>query len=279
VGKLNLKGTPPTQWIEWAQGKGWPIPAELLTYAWLGRTGDISLHPCRRYPQAMGVYLTVAELRTRWGLANNSFLEALAGHKELRPYKNGEPIHVRWKGGRYEFGILPDPGQDDGDESESLPGFRSYGTSLVTWVASLPEDVPLFPLPFVLEYEDDVNPRLKPGVNAPVPEISNRPDGSQTGQPEPRGSKQRERRTTEINRWLRETWIAEGRPKGASFFVALKKYKGKKGSPIVEWYSAGKDAGIKWETSGGATGEWTRKTIQTLVSEFLQEDTKGCQEP
>ncbi|MGZ8243420.1 hypothetical protein [Methylomagnum sp.] len=86
-------------------------------------------------------------------------------------------------------------------------------------------------------------------------------------------------RATEMNRWLRETWVDEGKPTGAPFFRALKNYEKKKGSPIVEWYSAGKDAGIQWQTSNGAKGEWKRKTILTLASEFRREDKKGCQAP
>lgn len=85
------------------------------------------------------------------------------------------------------------------------------------------------------------------------------------------------RRETEINRWLRETWETEGKPAGAAFFLALKKYQGKKGSPIKEWYPAGEDAGIKWRTSNGASGEWKRKTIQTIASEFRRADRKGRQ--
>ena len=77
-----------------------------------------------------------------------------------------------------------------------------------------------------------------------------------------------EKRETEINRWLRETWIKEGKPTGAKFFDALKKYKGQKGSPILEFYSAGEHRGFKWQTSGGAIGEWKRKRIQNLASEF-----------
>ena len=36
-----------------------------------------------------------------------------------------------------------------------------------------------------------------------------------------------------------------------TFFTKLKKYVKQNGSPIVEHYSAGKVAGIKWETSAG----------------------------
>ncbi len=72
----------------------------------------------------------------------------------------------------------------------------------------------------------------------------------------------------EVIAWLRETWINEGEPGGTAFFNKLKKYVNKKGSPIVEHYSAGKDAGFRWETSAGTTGRMARKTISNKVSIF-----------
>lgn len=73
----------------------------------------------------------------------------------------------------------------------------------------------------------------------------------------------------ELKDWLRETWINEGsKLGGTAFFTRLKKYVNKDGSPIVEHYSAGKSAGFRWETSAGATGTTTKKTIQNIVSVF-----------
>jgi hypothetical protein len=72
----------------------------------------------------------------------------------------------------------------------------------------------------------------------------------------------------ELMAWLRETWINEGKLGGTAFFAKLKKYANLKGSPIVEHYSAGKDAGFRWETSAGTTGKTTRKTILNIVSTF-----------
>jgi len=80
-----------------------------------------------------------------------------------------------------------------------------------------------------------------------------------------------EARQTEINRWLRVTWEAEDRPGGAAFFRKLRGYKRKPGSPIIEWYQAGKDAGIEYETSAGARGELSIHTIQNKVSEWKGE--------
>jgi hypothetical protein len=72
----------------------------------------------------------------------------------------------------------------------------------------------------------------------------------------------------EVTQWLRETWIKESKPNGTKFFTALNKYKGQKGSPIIDHYTAGKSAGIKWKSSRGYTGEMSKKTIQNKVSNF-----------
>ncbi len=72
----------------------------------------------------------------------------------------------------------------------------------------------------------------------------------------------------EVMAWLRETWINEGKPGGTIFFTRLKKYVNQTGSPIMEHYNAGKDAGFRWETSAGATGRKTKKTILNIVSKF-----------
>ena len=72
----------------------------------------------------------------------------------------------------------------------------------------------------------------------------------------------------EVTAWLRETWIKEDKMGGTAFFNKLKKYTNIKGSPIVEHYSAGKVAGIRWKTSAGSTGEMKKKTILTKVSLF-----------
>ena len=72
----------------------------------------------------------------------------------------------------------------------------------------------------------------------------------------------------EITQWLRQTWIDEGMLGGVAFFLRLKKHINTKGSPILEHFTAGKDAGIRWRTSAGTTGETKKKTIQTKVSYF-----------
>ncbi|WP_045225429.1 hypothetical protein [Methyloterricola oryzae] len=87
-----------------------------------------------------------------------------------------------------------------------------------------------------------------------------------------------EKRQTEINRWLRDIWEEHEKPTGAQFFRILRRYKNVKGSPIVDWWETGKEAGISWKTSGGTSGEWRKKTIQTKVSEFRRADKeKSCQ--
>jgi hypothetical protein len=72
----------------------------------------------------------------------------------------------------------------------------------------------------------------------------------------------------ELTAWLREIWKEEGKPGGTKFFSNLKKYSGVKGSPIIEYYSAGREAGIKWVNSKGGTGELKKSTILNKVSIF-----------
>jgi hypothetical protein len=72
----------------------------------------------------------------------------------------------------------------------------------------------------------------------------------------------------ELTAWLRETWIKENNLGGTAFFAKLKTYVNKEGSPILEHYSAGKAAGIRWQTSAGTTGTMKKKTILTKVSLF-----------
>lgn len=73
----------------------------------------------------------------------------------------------------------------------------------------------------------------------------------------------------ELKQGLKDIWIKEGRPEMKFFFPdKLKKYKNKPGSPILEVYSAGKNAGIDYETSYGTKGTLKKKTISNYVSEF-----------
>ncbi|QSA97727.1 hypothetical protein [Methylococcus sp. EFPC2] len=120
--------------------------------------------PNKRYPRAMGKYLTVAELRHRWGLDNNSYLDELASHEELVPCKNGETFHVREIGWGHEFGIPPDLSDYDTDLSAKT---RVFDTSKITWVSTLPDDA-VYSLPFILGYEEG-NPQLKPAETKPEP--------------------------------------------------------------------------------------------------------------
>ncbi|MDI1229859.1 MAG: hypothetical protein PSU93_01770 [Methylobacter sp.] len=76
------------------------------------------------------------------------------------------------------------------------------------------------------------------------------------------------RNERELTLWLRETWINEGKPGGTAFFKSLKKYVRKDGSPIIQHYTAGKDAGFDWRTSTGTTGTTPKKTVLNKVSVF-----------
>lgn len=82
-------------------------------------------------------------------------------------------------------------------------------------------------------------------------------------------SKQRSER--ELTKWMRETWIKEGKPGGSGFFDALKKYVNQQKGPIVEHYTTSKKGpGIRWNT-GTAISTMTKKAIQNKVSAFKKE--------
>lgn len=82
------------------------------------------------------------------------------------------------------------------------------------------------------------------------------------------------RNERDLTKWMRETWIREGKPKGSAFFDALKKYTDTTkypDSPIRAHFTTGpKGAGIRW-TTGNATNYMTKKNIQTMASRFKSE--------
>ena len=119
------------------------------------------------------------------------------------------------------------------------------------WLGTIMGRVPTMPLLAAWLGQDEAAAMPPEGQEKPEPAI-------------------REPRQTEINRWLRDTWDAEGRPEGAAFFLKLRAYKWKPGSPIREWWQAGKVAGIEYETSVGARKALKRKRIQNKVCEFKQ---------
>jgi hypothetical protein len=82
----------------------------------------------------------------------------------------------------------------------------------------------------------------------------------------------------DFTKWMRETWIKEGRPTGAPFFNALKKYANKENSPIREhWVCSPNGAGIRYNT-GNTISTMTKKNIQTMASKFRKEESrKSCQ--
>ncbi|MDO9046454.1 MAG: hypothetical protein Q7U66_01805 [Methylobacter sp.] len=96
------------------------------------------------------------------------------------------------------------------------------------------------------------------------PSIQIKADGD-AGAVDDAGTKPNER---ELTAWLREAWIKEGKPGGTAFFNGLKKYAGGYGSPITQCYTAGKNAGFKWITSAGTTGEMPKKTLLNKVGIF-----------
>ncbi len=75
------------------------------------------------------------------------------------------------------------------------------------------------------------------------------------------------KRVTDINRWLWKTWTTEGEPGGADFFRILgEKYYGVEGSPVLEFLT-GSENKFRWRTEA-STGCWSKKTIANKVCDF-----------
>lgn len=71
--------------------------------------------------------------------------------------------------------------------------------------------------------------------------------------------------------WLRETWMKEGETTGKPFFNALKNYKGKENSIVLDWWNKSINGqGVKLKT---VTGDITLpiEQIQKIVSRFRGE--------
>ncbi|MCK9635870.1 MAG: hypothetical protein M0R41_06300 [Methylobacter tundripaludum] len=72
--------------------------------------------------------------------------------------------------------------------------------------------------------------------------------------------------------WLRKTWVKENCTTGAPFFNALKKYKGKEDSLVIDWWNfSTKGLGVKLKTNTGEI-ELSRVQIQKIVSKFRREE-------
>jgi hypothetical protein len=76
----------------------------------------------------------------------------------------------------------------------------------------------------------------------------------------------------EYTKWLRTTWVNERSPTGAPFFTALKGYKNKDESIVMDWwYHSVNGPGVKLKTNTG-TIELKRAQIQKIVSKFRREE-------
>lgn len=89
--------------------------------------------------------------------------------------------------------------------------------------------------------------------------------GSQKKQNETVLSEQSVPSNRDIDKWLLEIWLENGKLGGSAFFMHLKKYKGQKGSPILDHYTSGSHPAIKWRTAN-IEGELSKKRIQNIVS-------------
>jgi len=165
AGILTPESTPPLQWIEWATSKGWAIPEPLRIFQEAsvqrpqedsGPYASTPPDPRRVYPQAFGIRVTVAEMRERWGLLNNKYLDELAHTGDLIPfYRDNLKIEIKPKGLGCEFGIPP-------DAEWSEKGSMVFDAEEIVWVQTLPDDA-YYGLPFVLEYEDKY-PQVRPTI-------------------------------------------------------------------------------------------------------------------
>lgn len=156
----------------------------------------------------------------------------------------GRPPRTRARASSYIVGYAVDTGYP-----QPAPMVSAYRAE--TYKAWPPRDWEPGPMVTAWLGQDEAAAVPKEGQEKPTP-----------ARPDPR--------QTEVNRWLRDTWEAEGRPGGAAFFRKLKAYKGRPGSPIREWWQAGARAGIEYETSAGARKEWTVKTLQNKISSWRQ---------
>ena len=72
----------------------------------------------------------------------------------------------------------------------------------------------------------------------------------------------------DLTRWFRETWINEGRLGASLFFMGLKKYVNKRGSPIKEYFTTSQaGAGVR-VANGKIEKGMTKKAIQNMVDKF-----------
>lgn len=72
----------------------------------------------------------------------------------------------------------------------------------------------------------------------------------------------------ERKRWFWSIWIDQGRPAMKDFFPKLEDYVKEPGSPIIKFFRAGSDAGIKYRLSTGAEDKISKKTIANYISLF-----------
>lgn len=75
----------------------------------------------------------------------------------------------------------------------------------------------------------------------------------------------------EYTKWLREIWSKEGYLTGAPFFKALKDYKNKKDSLVIDWWwTSPKGPGVKIRTNTGEI-ELPMSQIQKIASRFKKD--------
>jgi hypothetical protein len=71
----------------------------------------------------------------------------------------------------------------------------------------------------------------------------------------------------DIDIWLFETWQELGMPGGTAFFKALKKFEGKKGSPIHKHFGSGNKPSFDWRTEN-ASDNMSIGRLRNMVTGF-----------
>ncbi|TCV82274.1 MULTISPECIES: hypothetical protein [Methylomonas] len=71
----------------------------------------------------------------------------------------------------------------------------------------------------------------------------------------------------DIDKWLYETWISQGKPGSSSYLQMLKKYRRQPDSPIIDVWTEVKGSGFSWETKN-SSGSMALRTLNNKVTSF-----------
>ncbi|MGZ5054439.1 MAG: hypothetical protein ACXWAT_05780, partial [Methylobacter sp.] len=83
------------------------------------------------------------------------------------------------------------------------------------------------------------------------------------------------KRTTKLNKWLREKWDEWGKPNARDFAAKLRPLEGTMGCPVKRYYGwLPKPAVVvEWQKGWGATS-WGCRAFENKVDDFKRDDKK-----